>query len=391
MITVEEAAKLVKEHSTPLGMKMLSTSDALGYVLAENVVSPINMPPFPQSAMDGYAIHQSDEFTTYTMVGEIAAGDSPENVNLKPGEAVRIFTGAPVPEGANTVVQQEIVEQNNGSISFTKEFKFGQHIRPMGEQINQGEVALETGTLITPGAVGFLYGLGITEVPVIKKPKVGIIATGNELVKPGNELTPGKIYESNSFMLEAALKQYNYCDVNITTVGDTFEATKQAIQEALKSNDVLLMSGGISVGDYDFVGKALIELGIEKLFYKVKQKPGKPLFFGKIEDKLIFALPGNPAAALTSFYKYVLSGLNILSGRNTNGLTVKEAALKQDYLKKGDRSQFLKANLNNGIVEVLEGQSSAMLHTYAISNSLVYIPSDKNEIKAGEKVTVMIL
>ena len=391
MITVEEALQLIENNIKPLTTEKRQVTTSLGYVLATNISSPINMPPFPQSAMDGYAVAYTENVKEYALIGEVAAGSSGEEYNLQTGETVRIFTGAPVPKGANTVVKQEIAERNEDTISFTEEVAKNQNVRPLGEQIQENELALPKGTLITPAGVGFLAGIGITEIDVFKKPRINVIATGNELVKPGNPLPPGKIYESNSFMLIAALEQFNFTDVTVATIGDTYEATLSSIKTALENTDVLLLSGGISVGDYDFVGKALLELGVEKVFYKVKQKPGKPLFFGTYQNKVIFALPGNPAAAMTSFYTYVLPSLHQLSSNSEKGLLQRNVPLAAAYIKKGDRAVFLKATVTKDGAEILDKQSSAMLKTFATSNALVYIPHDKNEVQKGELVKSYLL
>ncbi len=391
MISVEEAIQNVLKKCNYLSPENIPVQDSLNRVIASDVLSLINMPPFPQSAMDGYAVYYVQGVDHYKVVGEIAAGDSDEGINLSSGECVRIFTGAMVPNTANVVIKQEDVNRIDNSIDVLTPAHLGTNIRAKGEQIEKGDVALETGTIISPAAIGFLLGLGITHIDVINQPKIAIIATGNELVTPGEKLPSGKIYESNSFMLSAALKQYGYTRQFMLTIGDTYEATKTAIQGAFEQSDVLIVSGGISVGDYDFVGKALLEMGVTQEFYKVKQKPGKPLFFGTLNDKKVFALPGNPAAAMTSFYIYVLRGLDLMAGRTKSRLTKSEIPLAESYVKKGDRAQFLKARIKDGQAHILDAQSSAMLKSFAISNGLVYIPASVNEIKAGNCVTTYLI
>ncbi len=392
MVTVEEAQKLVNKCAKALNnTEQVLFHESLGFVLAEDVYSLINMPPFPQSAMDGYAINLLNNIDSYKLVGEVAAGDTNGNINLKPGEAIRIFTGAPVPESANVVVKQEICVKVENTVKIEGHIKLKDNIRPIGEQIKKGDLALKKGTKISPSGVGLLAALGITKVKVYKKPSICIIATGNELVKPGGKLLYGKIYESNSFMLQAAFLTYGYSNNHVKSIKDSFEETLLAIKEGLQQSDVLVLTGGISVGDYDFVGKALNEIGVKQIFYKVKQKPGKPLYFGTCSNKLIFALPGNPAASLTSFYTYVLPALDLMSGKENYGLAKKFIPIADNYSKKGDRAQFLKAYVKNNKVRVLEGQSSAMLHTYALSNAIVYLSSGVNEVKKGEQVETYLL
>ncbi len=391
MITVDEAIGLVK-NNTPVNKTItISTPNSLGYILAETVCSPINMPPFPQSAMDGYAVAFRDGIENYKVIGEIPAGHSGKEYMLNGGEAVRIFTGALVPNGANVVVKQEIVLIDEDEISFIEDIKKGGNIRAVGEQIKIGEKALRKGMELGPTAVGFLCGIGVTKVKVFNKPKITIIATGSELVKPGNELEYGKIYESNSYMLSAGLSKYNYNEHLVQSIEDTYEGTLQAVEKALEESDVLILSGGISVGDYDFIGKALGALGIERIFYKVKQKPGKPLYFGKKDGKYIFALPGNPAAAMTSFYIYVLMALDQMSGKINTGLEKIEIPLAANHTLNSGRAHFLKSRINDGEIEVLTNQNSGMLISYTLSNAIAFILENKTELKSGDMITAYLI
>ena len=388
MISVSQALKIVEEQikGTDKIIK-LPLDSALNYVLAKDVLSPIAMPPFNQSAMDGYAVNAHQE-ETYTLVGEVQAGSS-EHPVLQSGESVRIFTGAPVPDTANAVIMQEKVETvDRNSIQLHDAPTQHKNIRLKGEQIQEGEVALEKGTKINAAIIGFLTGLGVTTVHVYSKPKISVIVTGNELVKPGNTLKRGEIYESNAVMLQMALIENGFTDVRVFQVEDNYQSTLNTIQNAVDISDVVLLTGGISVGDYDFVGKALQELGAVQHFYKVKQKPGKPLYFGSINDTRIFALPGNPAAALTSFYIYVLNSLCQFS-HLPKKVTSSQAKLSKTYTKKGGRAQFLKAYVNeDGIADVLTGQSSAMLRAFAQANTFVYIPEDVEFVNTNDYVTL---
>lgn len=389
MITVEEAIEYVESNSQPgRNTVKISLKNALGFVLAEYVMSPIDMPPFRQSAMDGYAVRAHDsEF--YHVKGELQAGDG-KDFALQKGEAVRIFTGAPVPNDANAIVIQEKTTIKEKELEVHDEVTVQSNIRPKGEQIQKGEMALGKGTVLTPAAIGFLTTLGITEVSVYTKPSIGIIATGNELAEAGIELKHGQIYESNSLMLRTALVSSGYTDNEIFKVPDDFNSTRNLLEEVLKSKDVVLITGGISVGDYDFVGKALQELKVSQLFYKVKQKPGKPLFFGKKNDTYVFALPGNPAAALSCFYIYVQRCLRRIEGcLNFEPFTVDAISLSE-YSSKGDRAQFLKADYQNGKVKILEGQSSSMLHSFAVSNALVYLSADKDKVEMGDIIQLIL-
>ena len=390
MISVEEAFELLENNVIPTQISILcKTTNALGLVLAEDVSSPINMPPFRQSAMDGYALNIHNG-SSYTIIDEVKAGDGHQPI-LKEGDAVRIFTGSAVPNTANTVVIQEKVTADKNQLQLNNPVKLKENIRSKGEQIKEGDIALKKGTKLTPAAIGFLLTLGIIKVPVFKKPKIGLVITGNELIKAGQPLGYGKIYESNSGMLYTGLLGLGYTDVTQYKVKDDYNSTVMILDKVISENDMILITGGISVGDYDFVGKALLELGTEQVFYRVKQKPGKPLFFGKIKNKPIFALPGNPASALSNFYVYVHPALEKLSGNLNFSINKGKAFLSDEYLKKGDRTQFLKAYHKNGEVSILEGQSSAMLHTFAIANAIVYIPGEVSKYSKGDLITVLHL
>jgi len=389
MISVQEAFSILQNNLTAMPEVESSLYKARKHILSQPLFSPINMPPFRQSAMDGYALCLHDALT-YEIIGEVKAGDS-HIVELLPGQAVKIFTGAAVPDSAQAVIQIELVKAN-GSELILEEFVAPEtNVRPIGEQISAGDLALEKGGELNAAAIGFLAGLGFTKVNVYQKPKVGIVVTGNELSKPGTPLEYGKVYESNGIMLQSALKDGYYEEVFLYEVNDDFENTKNKLNEALTTNDVVIVSGGISVGDYDFVARALKELQVETLFYKVNQKPGKPLFAGKLNDKIVFALPGNPAACLTCFYVYVLPTLNILSGAEANYKQAILLSIAHDYEVKNTRAQFLKANIENGAAEILTHQASSMLNSFSVSNGLVYVPEGNYSLKKGDKIEVYLL
>ncbi|WP_299260828.1 gephyrin-like molybdotransferase Glp [uncultured Aquimarina sp.] len=389
MISVSTALSIISKISYTPNPKTIPLKNANGLLLGENIISQINMPPFRQSAMDGYALLLHDE-NSYQIIGEVKAGDA-DNYSLEPGQGVRIFTGARVPDNANTVVIQEKVNRSENTITLDSEIHANQNIRAVGEQIRKGATALTKGTKLTPAGIGFLAGLGITNVEIYTPPRVSIITTGNELITPGEKLKEGKIYESNSIQLETVLQQLHIKQITNYVVHDEYKSTKETIQQAIDNNDLVLISGGISVGDYDFVKEALSELHTEELFYKIKQKPGKPLFFGTNNKTMIFALPGNPASSLTCFYIYVLPIIQKMMGADTIGLKRTTKLITQDFTKKGDRAQFLKAKVSGETVEILEGQSSAMLYTYAIANALVYIPEHVDSIKKGNEAETILL
>jgi molybdopterin molybdotransferase len=387
MIQVELALSIIENNSLNMPIRKIKVLKSLGYILAEAIYSPINMPPFRQSAMDGYAFSYS-KLEKYEIKSTSKAGDH-SNQKLDKNQAIRIFTGAFIPDSLDTVVMQEHTSKNGDSIEITKMPICFANVRNKGEQIKQHELVLQKDTLITAAAIGFLACLGITEILVYAKPKVAIVVTGNELVKPGKKLPKGKIYESNSVMIAAALKGIGIEKIKSFRVKDDLKATKKVLKNCLSDFDVVLVSGGISVGDYDFVKEALLANGVEELFYKINQKPGKPLFFGKKEATIVFALPGNPASTLSSFYIYVLPALKKRMGFEAIHLPKIKRKIKTDFINTSGKSLFIKAFYDSVNVAVLDSQSSAMLNTFAVANSLIYIPFDLENVKKNQEVIVI--
>ncbi|BDS09880.1 molybdopterin molybdotransferase MoeA [Aureispira anguillae] len=389
MIYVEEAKKIVKSLKYKQRRIELPLEDALGYVLAEAIYAPINMPPFDQSAMDGYAL-KLGKTLNYTLIDEVQAG-STKNPKMSSGEAVRIFTGAAIPSDADAVMMQEKTVRDGEQLRLEKQAFPGQNIRLLGEQIKKGALALDKGVLLTPASVGFLAGIGVQTVKVVEQPSIAIVVTGDELVKAGQDLKRGQIYESNGIMLAAAAKDTGFNQIDLISLKDDYPKTLEVLNAQIKTKDFVLISGGISVGDYDFVGKALLEIGVEQLFYKVRQKPGKPMFLGRTSNCTIFALPGNPAAALSCFYQYVLMALKQAVGLPNFELKKLWLPLEEAYSKKGERAHFLKAKISPTGVKILQKQSSAMLFSFAYADALIYIPHDKMTTAAGELVEVHLL
>lgn len=393
-ITVTEALELIAAKAKTLPPQRARLDRCIGLVLAESIVANMDHPPFDQSAVDGYALAgEKEAFETkehFELASEIKAGDT-ERHTITPGKAVRIFTGAPIPQGTQAVVMQEHTAVNEGKVQLTKPIKKSANIRPQGEQIRSGDPALSRGVRLNPAGVGFLSGLGLETVSVTPKPVVSIAVTGDELVQPGSELKYGQIYESNSFTLEAALSSTGFSTEPKTQLRDTLQETRDALRGIVEQSDVTLISGGISVGDYDYVSEALTEIGVECIFHGVWQKPGKPMYFGIKDHRLVFALPGNPAAGLTCFYTYVLPALRMMSGLPFRGLTTASSTALNSYKKKDDKTHFLKAKYAEGGVEMLEGQSSAMLHTFAEANALVRLPGTAREVKPGDQLEVHLL
>jgi molybdopterin molybdotransferase len=392
MISVQEAKKIISEHVSSLEPVMLPLSQAVGLILAEDIYATTDIPAFPQSSMDGYAFSFEGwkQHKKLKITGEIAAGSN-ETFTLASENSVRIFTGAAVPEGADTVIMQEKVKANDGELIIEDEtLQPGNSVRPKGSEIRAGALAVEKENTLTPAAIGFLAGIGITEVKVCPNPSVSIIITGNELQQPGQPLQYGQVYESNSFALKAILKQLQIDDVDILFAIDKLETVTATLKKALERTDVVLLTGGISVGDYDFVLQAATECGVTKLFHKIKQRPGKPLYFGKKENKLVFGLPGNPSSVLTCFYQYVIPALEKLSKRKIS-LQSLQIPLAKSFQKAAVLTHFLKGRYDGKTATSLDAQESYRLSSFATANCLIQINEDVTSVKEGELVDVYLL
>lgn len=392
MLTVEEAKNLLFNQVFKSESVGIDISDSLGMVLAEDIFSPINQPEFDNSSMDGYAVASTNDLEQkkFEIIGEIKAGGS-ANFNLKPGQAVRIFTGAAMPDGADSIVIQEKVEAKEGYIYLTEPYKKGVFIRTAGSMMKKGELALQKGFVLNPASIGFLASMGIFKVKVYKNPEVSILTTGDEIVKPGMVLKPGQIYESNSFSLAASLNLMGIKPKNSLTATDRTEDLRNQIETGLDGSDILILTGGISVGKYDLVFETLKEFGVETIFYKVAQKPGKPFFAGRLNDKFIFALPGNPAAVLVCFYQYVYPVIKAIQGFEKTELPKAYKKLLKTIKSNEDRAQFMRAKVTEDGVMPLEGQDSFMLYSFSLANALIYVPNGTEIIKENEMVEVHLL
>lgn len=390
MISVEEAKKLIHEQVSSLAPVKVKLDEAAGLVLAENIYAVCDIPAFRQSSMDGYALKFEEGLSQLNLIGEVAAGNA-EQVSLKSGETYRIFTGAPLPKGADTVIMQEKVTVENSKITLLdKNLKRGLNAREKGSEISAGDLAMSKGNLLTPAAVGFLAGIGIDEVSVVPKPSIAIILTGNELQKPGLPLAFGQVYESNSSALNAALRQVGITSTKVFNAKDELEILIKVLNTALQTSDIVLLTGGVSVGDYDFVIEAASSCGVEQIFHKVKQKPGKPLYFGRKPDQLIFGLPGNPSSVLSCFYNYVLPAIAILTNTK-NKVKQVYATLAADYSKPSGLTHFLKGIYSDGRANPLGAQESFRLSSFAQANCLICLSEDKTDFSTGDQVTVFLL
>ena len=390
MISVKQAKKIIIEAALPKKSVLLPLSEAFGLVTSKPIIATTDIPNFAQSSMDGYALKYEDKGILLKVIGEMAAGTS-EQIKINKGEATRIFTGAPLPLDADTVVMQEKIRfENNLLIVQDDNLKQGSNVRSKGAEVKQGDIAMVSGTYLSAAAIGFLAGIGCIEVSVYAPPKVAIILTGNELQKPGFPLEFGQVYEANSFQLKAALNKIGIKNSMVLTAEDDPEELRKVLQKALEVNDVVLLNGGVSVGDYDFVTQAAQSCGVEEKFHKIKQKPGKPLFFGTKEDKLVFGLPGNPSSSLTCFYEYVLPALESSMGLHSTLVEI-TASVTHDYPKPAGLTHFLKAFYSNGKVTPLHAQESFRLHSFAQANCFIILPEESIGCIAGAIVTVHLL
>jgi molybdopterin molybdotransferase len=390
MISADEAKKIITDNCIPLAPCFVLIDKAMGLILAKDIYAPLNIPAFSQSGMDGYAIAYASMGNPIAIAGEQAAGAN-LLAEVSIGTAVRIFTGAVVPKGADTVVIQEKVKVVDGFLQIEdNNLKQGDNVRLAGTEIAKGVLALSAGARLTPAAIGFIAGMGIHEVEVFPNPRVSIIVTGNELQEPGKLPEFGKVYESNSFALLAALKQLNINDVAVYKCVDDINALTNMLSEVLTKSDVVLMTGGVSVGDYDFTVKVSENCGVQKVFHKIKQKPGKPIFFGKKENILFFGLPGNPASVLTCFYEYVLLALEKITVQKLI-LATKQTPIAADYKKPTGITHFLKGIFDGALVHLPQGQESYKLNSFAKANCLVMIPELVTEVATGDNVEIHLL
>lgn len=381
MIAVQQALHLIDKHVQSNTFDQVNIVDAHGCVLAQDVFSDIDLPPFRQSAMDGFAVRDWED-AEFTVIGEIQAGSQKE-IPLKKGEALRIYTGARVPSDADRVIMKEHVEDLG---SFIRVLKFQQktNIKGQGEQLKKGDIALCKGEQLNTAALSFLAGLGINEIYVVKRPSIAVLISGNELLQPGDTWQQAKSYDSNSFILKLLLKQLAIEDISLHYVTDDKKACIATVEGLLNKHDFVIATGGISVGDYDLMRIAFDANQVEEQFYKINQKPGKPIYFGIKGKKVIFGLPGNPAACFINFQIYVMAALRRISGKSS--LNFKTGICDQKIENSSSKAMFLRGKCVDGHLRVFDNQSSSLLSSLIEANVLVYIPEDVELIEIGDEV-----
>ncbi|HEX4415520.1 MAG TPA: gephyrin-like molybdotransferase Glp [Lacipirellulaceae bacterium] len=396
MHSVEEALDLVAEHCQPLAPQRVPLADAAGLLLADEITSDIDSPPYDKSMMDGYAVRSADREPERQVLEEIAAGSVPR-IPLTLGAVSRIMTGAPIPEGADAVVpveQSELVGNNVVRLLQTDPSP-GQNVLPVGASMRAGDIVIQCGATIRPIEIAILAETGHAIVPVLPRPRLSILTTGNELVAVDQKPTAGQIRNSNGPMLVAAGTRAGAATTEIPTARDTHEDLTRCISQGLEA-DVLVLSGGVSAGKFDLVPQVLAELGVEQVFHKIALRPGKPLWFGAKKEGsrtvLVFGLPGNPVSSLVCFELFVRPAIAALSGRGFKQPSLSTARLAHDFDHSGGRAACLPARLEEDgpdqRVSLLLWQGSADLATLAKANALVRLTAERRQFRAGHLIEV---
>jgi molybdopterin molybdotransferase len=396
MITVTEARDRVLASLVPLASEPVTFDDALGRVLAEDLSAAGDVPPFPSSAMDGYAVIAGSAGRTLTIVGESRAG-SPASHELRNGEAIRISTGAAVPPGANAVIPQEDVVGNGGSaIETGAETAPGDNIRGPGEDMRARTTVLSAGTVLSPVALGAAVAAGVSAVIVARRPRVTVLCTGDELRAPGEPLGPGEIHNSNAPMLSGLATLAGALTALAQRLPDDPAATEAGIAAALERSDIVIITGGVSVGPHDHVKPALSALGVQERFWSVALQPGKPTWFGALPDgPLVFGLPGNPVSAVVTFSLFVTPALARLQGAPEPRPPRPDARLGTDVRRNSTREQAIRVRLQDdgaGALAFPNGaQGSHILTSLLGADALAMIPAGTGHLPAGTTVALAVL
>ena len=393
LLTIDEALALVLERVRPLPSERLPLAAAAGRVLAEDVRARVDLPPFRSSAMDGFAVRAEDTPGTLPLALRIAAG-RPAGRPLAPGETMAISTGGVVPDGADTVVPLEVVVEKANSVEFPDAVESGANVRPAGGDVRAGDAVLAAGTTLSAAHLGAAAAAGAAELPCSRRPRVAILSTGTELRRPGEELGPGQIYEANSELLTAAAADAGAEVDRLEPVADDEAALRGALERGLRA-DVLISSGGVSVGPHDLVRSVGGELGVEEVFWRVAVKPGKPVSFGVRGGSLVFGLPGNPVSALVGFVLFVRPALRALQGDPQPGPRFLRGSLASPLGRLGSRDQLVRARTSVAdgatVLSPLSGQDSHMIVRAAEADALVHVARGVGEVAAGEAVPYLPL
>jgi molybdopterin molybdotransferase len=399
MISVEEAQQIILGSVERVGSEYVELLDTLGRVLAEDVTATEPIPPWDNAAMDGYALRSEDTRdasgdrpVALRLIGTAAAGQIFDG-RVEKGQVLRIMTGAPLPRGADAVIRQEDTRATDREVFVVRQVSAGHNVRTAGEDVKAGEEVLATGTLCRPGVIGLLAALGRRRIGVYQRPRGAILATGDELLRWDEAPAPGKIYNSNSYALAAQVLQAGGIPVLLGPVGDTKSLLVEHLREGLRA-DLCVTSGGVSVGDYDLVADTLRELGAEVLVRKVNMRPGKPFTFALLEQKPVFALPGNPISCMVTFELFVRPALRKMQGCSDLFHPEITATAAQAMVNTDRRPAYFRVILtqtDTGYTARLTGdQGSAMLHSMACADGLAFVPGE-TDIPAGRQLRVLLL
>ena len=394
-LTVEQARQRIHDLLSPIsGWQKVSLRQALGQVLHQSVVSPSQVPPYNNSAMDGYALQSADiKNAPFSLnnVGVAFAG-KPYQGHVEAGQCIRIMTGAKIPDGCDTVVMQEQVESDNQTITIHTDVKAGQNVRLAGEDIDCGDTVLPAGRRLTPADLGLLASLGIAEVVTYRPLRVAFFSTGDELCGLGEHLGDGQIYDSNRYTLYGMLSELNIDVIDMGVIPDNRAALKIALEQAAADADVILSSGGVSVGDADYVKDMLAELG-QVNFWKIAMRPGRPLAFGQIGEAMFFGLPGNPVSVMVTFYQFVQPALKRLAGESDTLPIIIEVPCDNAIKKRAGRFEFQRGILfrnNEGQLRVSTtgAQGSGILRSMSMANCFILLEENCDGLSAGSLVNV---
>jgi molybdopterin molybdotransferase len=400
MISVDEALHTILESIRPLSLEKAGILESLGRVLGEDIISGRDIPGGDNSAMDGYALRAADtpfaslrNPVTLRVVEDIPAGHMPKK-KIKAGEASRIMTGALIPGGADAVLRVEDTEGAGKQVRIFASVKPGADIRLAGEDVKKGEPVLSRGHIIRPAEIGMLSSLGRSFIHVFQRPIVAIIATGDELVDVDEPVAPGKIVNSNSYALAAQVMECGGIPLQLGIAKDTRKDLEAKFQGALRA-DVIISSGGVSVGDYDFVKDVMNEIGSKMQFWKVAMRPGRPLAYGTLGGKPLFGLPGNPVSSMVSFEQFVRPALLKMMGHRNLFRRSVRAVLMENITKKSDVRSFLRARVvfkkGQYLVTTTGEQGSGILKSMVLANGIIILPEKITRAKKGDTVTVQIL
>lgn len=399
MISVDEARKIILSHIKALGAEKTNLFSALGRVLAEDVLSPMNIPPWNNTAMDGFAVRAQDTQgaspqnpVILEVIEDLPAG-SMAKYPVGPGQATRIMTGAPIPEGADAVVRVEdtgLIDDRH--VKIFVEVEPSRDVRMAGEDIKMGEVILNKGTLLRPADIGLLASIQRSFVAVYQRPVVAILSTGDELVEIDEPITKGKIVNSNGYSLAAQVLECGGIPVQLGIAKDTREDLEEKLSQGLRA-DVLISSAGVSVGDHDYVKEVLKNLGADMQFWRVAMKPGSPLTFGVLREKPVFGLPGNPVSAMVTFELFVRPTLRKMSGHRRLFPPLLKAVTEETIKAVKGKTHFVRVilTLRNGryYASTTGAQGSGILRSMSLSQGLAVVPETRGVIKAGEEVSVI--